>query len=300
MTGGTGFFGKSLLSMLKRGFRPDCEFVILSRDPEKFRRSNPEFTELERVSFVAGDVRDFEFPAGRFDWVIHAGNPARVLPPGAMRDVILKGTERVLAFAKNRGVEKLLFTSSGAVYGPQPPELDKIPETFPCSPVTEYGIAKLEAEKMCRASGVYTVMPRCFAFTGPYLDRDIHFAVGNFIRDALSGGPIIIRGDGTPCRSYLYADDLVEWLFALLDRGENGVPYNVGSDRSLSIAELAAAVKNILGSASSVTVEGTPRPDRRPERYVPDISRITSQLGVEVKVPFDEAIRRSAAVGKGA
>ena len=295
MTGGTGFFGKSLLSMLKRGFFPDCELVILSRDPERFRRANPEFSRLDRVSFVSGDVRDFEFPSGRFDWIIHAGNPARALPPGAMRDVILKGTERVLGFAKSCGAAKLLFTSSGAVYGPQPPDLELISETFPCAPVTEYGIAKLEAEEMCRASGIHTAIGRCFAFTGPYLDRDIHFAVGNFIRDALAGSPIVIRGDGTPSRSYHYADDLVEGLFSLLERGEDGVPYNVGSDQSVSIAELAAEIKRVLGSASPVVVEGTPDPARRPERYVPDITKITSRLGVRIKIPLGEAIRRSAA-----
>jgi len=295
MTGGTGFFGKSILSMLKRGALPGCAFTILSRDPARFRRENPEFSRLPQVEFVAGDVRDFRFPEGRFDWVIHAGNPARVLPPGAMRDVILKGTARVLDFARVCGAEKLLFVSSGAVYGVQPPDLERIPETFPCSPTTEYGIAKLDAEKMCLDSGLNVLLPRCFAFTGPYLDRNIHFAIGNFIRDALAGGPIVIRGDGTPYRSYLYADDLVEWLFAILERGKYGVPYNVGSDAFLSIAELANKVKTVLGSASPVTIEGVPDPGSKAARYVPDISRIRSALGVSVRVPLDEAILLSAA-----
>ena len=294
MTGGTGFFGKSLLSMLKRGFLPDCELTILSRDPAAFLRKFPEFSKLEHVAFVPGDVRDFRFPAGRFDWILHAGNPAEVLPPGVMRDIILKGTERVLEFAGACGAEKLLFVSSGAVYGVQPPELDNIPEDFPCAPVTEYGIAKLEAEKMCCASGIYTLLPRCFAFVGPYLNRNIHFAAGNFIRDALAGAPIVIRGDGTPFRSYLYADDLVEWLFAVLERGKDGVPYNVGSGEGISIAELAATVKSVLDSASPIVTEGVPDPDRKPARYVPDVSRIVTELGAVVKVPLREAIRRSA------
>ena len=293
MTGGTGFFGKSILSMLARGFLPGCEFTILSRDPESFRRRHPKLASSGQVSFVAGDVRDFRFPAGRFDRIIHAGNPAAAMPPGAMRDVILKGTARVLEFAHLCGAEKLMFVSSGAVYGVQPPELENIPETFPCAPVTEYGIAKLEAETMCRGSGIYTLLPRCFAFTGPYLARDIHFAIGNFIRDALAGEPIVIRGDGTPFRSYLYADDLVEWLFALLERGKNGVPYNVGSGEGISISALAETVKSVLNSDSPVVTEGVPDPGKKPTRYVPDISRIVGELGVAVKIPLREAIRRS-------
>lgn len=293
MTGGTGFFGKSILSMLGRGALPGCSFTILSRDPEGFLRRNPEFSGLERVEFVSGDVRDFRFPAGRFDWILHAGNPAAKMPPGAMRDVVLRGTERVLRFSRVCGAEKLMFVSSGAVYGVQPPELERIPETFPCAPVTEYGIAKLEAEAMCRESGVFTLLPRCFAFTGPYLPRDLHFTVGNFIRDALAGEPIVITGDGTPFRSFLYADDLVEWLFALLERGRDGVPYNVGSPEGISIAELARTVKRVVGSASPIVTEGTPEPGRSPSRYVPEVSRITGELGAAVKVPLAEAIRRS-------
>ena len=290
--------------MLERGALPGYSFTILSRDPERFRRAEPALSRLPSVEFVAGDVRDFRFPEGRFDRILHAGNPAEAMPPGAMRDVILKGTERVIEFARVCGAEKLLFVSSGAVYGVQPPELERMPETFPCNPATEYGVAKLEAEKMCLDSGIPVLLPRCFAFTGPHLRRDIHFAIGNFMRDALAGRPIVIRGDGTPYRSYLYADDLVEWLFAVLERGECGVPYNVGSDAAISIAALAQRVKAVLGSASPVVTEGVPEPGRRPPRYVPDVSRITSALGVAVKVGLDEAIRRScpelAAAGKDA
>ena len=294
MTGGTGFFGKSILDMLRRGFAPGYEFTILSRDPAAFRAAHPEFAGLKRISFVSGDVRDFAFPAGHFDAVIHAGTPARAMPPGVERDIILRGTERVLAFARHCGAEKFLFTSSGAVYGVQPPEVVHIPEDLPCRPVTEYGIAKLEAEEMCRASGLYTVLPRCFAFTGPHLDRNIHFAIGNFIRDALAGDPIVIQGDGTPFRSYLYADDLATWLFALLEKGANGVPYNVGSDEAVSIAELARTVKEVLHSASPIEIRGVPDPGRPASRYVPDI-RAAQVLGLRVTVGLAEAIRLSAA-----
>jgi dTDP-glucose 4,6-dehydratase len=268
--------------------------VLLSRDPGRFRRSAPELAALANVRFVSGDVRDFAFPEERFDFVIHGATSAlTTLAPGEQRSVIVEGSRRTAEFCRRCGAAKVLFVSSGAVYGPHPPELERIPEDLPCRPVTEYGIAKLEAEKMCVASGIHTVIPRCFAFTGPYLDRGIHFAVGNFIRDALAGDPIVIKGDGTPYRSYLYADDLVEWLFALLERGKAGVPYNVGSDAGISIAELARAVKAALGASAPVVVEGKPAPDGRPARYVPDISRITGELGVAVKVPLDEAIRRS-------
>ena len=294
LTGGTGFFGKSILSMLKRGSGQELSLAVLSRDPEKFLASNPEFRNLPDVDFLTGDVRDFSFPDRAFDYIFHAAAPAMILPPGVERDIILNGTGRVLDFARQCGAKRLLFVSSGAVYGPQPPDLAKVPEDFPCRPVTEYGIAKYEAERMCLDSGIDTVIARCFAFVGPYLNRNIHFAIGNFIRDCLEHHDIEIKGDGTPYRSYLYADDLVEWLFAILSGGRSGQAYNVGSDQAVSIRELAETVRRVLGTDNRIVIRGTPVPGQPPVRYVPDITKIRRDLRVSVKTGLEDAIRRSA------
>lgn len=294
LTGGTGFFGKSILDQCRRGALSDCTITILSRDPDAFRHACPQLVCLPNVRLVSGDVRTFSLPQARFDLIIHAATPIQALPPGEQRDIILKGTEQVLRFARQCGAAKILFPSSGEVYGPPPPELEKIPETFPCRPVTEYGIAKHAAEHMLVASGMHTVIARCFAFTGPYLNRHIHFAIGNFIRDCLAGTDIIIRGDGTPYRSYLYADDLVDWLLALLDRGESARPYNVGSEAALTILELAHQVRATLGTSNDIHIIGTPDPARAPSRYIPLTERIRRELGVSEVISLPEAIRRSA------
>lgn len=290
LTGGTGFFGKSILDMLKRGFKSNTEFVILSRDPQKFLHEYPQYATLSNVRFIRGDVLDFDFPQEKFDSIIHAATPAvTTLAPGEMRHIIIGGTQRVLEFAKFCGAEKLLFTSSGAVYGPQG-ECHNVPEDFPCNPVTEYGIAKLDAEKLCIDSGVPTYIARCFAFVGPHLARNIHFAIGNFIGNALQKEDIIIKGDGTAFRSYLYADDLVEWLFAILERGKAGRPYNVGSPHGLSIADLAKEVSRCFGNTSKIQILTSPTPGAPVSRYVPDTSRAEKELGLQVKIPLAKAI----------
>ena len=294
VTGGTGFFGKSIFDLLARGFLSDTQFVVLSRDPQRFSSEYPQFSALDNVRFVPGDVRDFEFPDEKFDFIIHAATPAvTTLAPGEMRSIILGGMHRVLDFARKCQAERLLFTSSGAVYGIQEPECLNIDEEHPCHPLTEYGIAKLEAENLCRYSCVDVLVARCFAFTGPHLNRDIHFAIGNFMRDALEGKDIIIKGDGTPLRSYLYADDLVEWLFTILAHGEPHRPYNVGSPSAVSIAELARLVASRINPGSQVKIMGTPVPGIPASRYVPDISRAQKELQLEVKVSLEEAIDRS-------
>ncbi|MBQ0031407.1 MAG: NAD(P)-dependent oxidoreductase [bacterium] len=293
VTGGTGFFGKSILDYLKRhpGFRADDEWTVLSRDPERFQSQNAALLDQGRkIGFVAGDVRDFK-AKGRYDEIIHAATAAvTTMADDEMTSTIVEGTRHVLAFAKSCGAKKILLTSSGAVYGPQ---TAPVGEDAPCNPVTAYGKGKLAAEGMCAASGLDAKIVRCFAFVGPYLNRDIHYAIGNFMRDCLAGEPIVIKGDGTPLRSYLYADDLVEWLFAILDRGSSGRPYNVGSPDGLSIRDLAERVRAALGAKNDIRVLGVPVAGTAPSVYVPDISRARQEFGLGVTVGFADAIRRS-------
>lgn len=297
ITGGTGFFGKSILDYRMRHpeFLRDADITILSRHPDAFVATNPKLAQQPGVGFVAGDVRTFSSTNFTnytdFDTIIHAATAAvTTLSDDEMYSTIVDGTRNVLAFAKVCDAKRLLFTSSGAVYGPQ---TTSVAEDAATVPTTAYGRGKLAAERLCIASGIPTLIARCFAFTGPYLNRRIHFAIGNFIQDCLDNKPIVIKGDGTPLRSYLYADDLVEWLFAILDRGEPGRPYNVGSPHGLSIRNLAKTVRAALGTTNDIQVLGTPT-GSPPSVYVPDTSRAMTELGLKVKVDLPEAIRLSA------
>lgn len=295
ITGGTGFFGKSMLDYRLR--HPEwpwaqAEWVILSRSPDRFAASCPRLANQPGVSFVAGDVRDFAFPSGFFDAIIHAATSAvTTLSDAEMTSVIRDGARHVADFAKAAECGKILFTSSGAVYGTR-----TMPscEGDECNPATAYGKGKFAVERLLIDAGFDVKIARCFAFTGPHLNRGIHYAIGNFIQNCLDGKPIIINGDGTPLRSYLYADDLVEWLFAILERGENGRPYNVGSDRAVSIRELAEIVRDVLGSKSEIIVKGTPKTGERPSVYVPSIDRARHELGLDVRISLEDAIRFSA------
>jgi dTDP-glucose 4,6-dehydratase len=190
------------------------------------------------------------------------------------------------------------------VYGAQPQSLERIAETYEggpdCTdPRWAYGEAKRAAEMVCalsmRAGGPPVTIARGFAFVGPHLPIDTHFAVGNFVRDKLAGAPIQVNGDGTPLRSYLYAADLAVWLWTILFRGVPLRPYNVGSPDPISVGELANVVAVAGEPRVPVTIAGRPQPGQPKVRYVPDVSRARAELGLNATVGIEEAVRRTLA-----
>jgi nucleoside-diphosphate-sugar epimerase len=195
-----------------------------------------------------------------------------------------------------------LFTSSGAVYGVQPPELALVDEGYGGAPDASdaqaaYGRAKRASESLCTSvadSGMCCTIARCFAFVGPLLPLDAGYAAGDFLAGALRGGPIEVNGDGTPYRSYLHAADLAAWLWTILLRGESCRPYNVGSDRALTIAELACRIARLAEPPVAVQVrDQVPEPAPPPARYVPSIERARRELGLEVFIDLDDALDRT-------
>lgn len=300
ITGGTGFFGKSILDGLVQNPLSETQFTILSRKPADFLLANPSFAILKNVTFIGGDMCDFEFPNIHVDYLIHAAVPSRTLcSEDKLSSEIVEGTKRIIDFSKKRGVERLMLTSSGAIYGIQPPTVSELSEDFPPQPSSAYGRAKRFAEELALDSGIFTLLPRCFTFVGPYLNLGGEYAVGNFIRDCLENVPIQIRGDGTPLRSYMYATDLVEWLWTILLKGEHARPYNVGSNEAISIRDLAYKVRERAGTDNPVHLQGTPDPGIPYSRYVPSIERAKRELGLNLLTPLDDAISRTLAWHRG-
>ncbi|MFO1431431.1 MAG: NAD-dependent epimerase/dehydratase family protein [Candidatus Competibacteraceae bacterium] len=310
LTGGAGFVGTWLLeSLLWAADRLDLgvTVVVLTRDPERFREKSPYPAGHPAVRLLRGNVAEFAFPDGEFAFAIHAAIEPAFEPdttrPLAAFDADVAGTRRVLDFASRHGVRRFLFTSSGAVYGRQPSEMTHIPEDYAGAPSTvdtgsAYGQAKRVSEFMSamygRVYGFDTMIVRLFAFAGPLLPLDAHYAVGNFLRDVLGGGPVRIAGDGTPYRSYLYAADLAIWLWTILFRGKPAYPYNVGSPQGLTIADLARTVVRVVAPGTGIEIARRPVPGIPPSRYVPHTERAETELNLHPWIPLEEAVRRMA------
>jgi len=306
VTGATGFFGIWLLesfAFANKSLDLGAKLVGLSRNPDAFYAKVPHLAQESSIALHRGDVRDFYFPQGSFTHVIHAGTTSSApVPPSEMLDTIIRGTKRTLEFAVAAGAKRFLFVSSGAVYGKQPPELTHIPETYGGSPDlmdanSAYGEGKRVGELLCAIAhqehGLEATIARCFAFVGPHLPLDAHFAIGNFIRDAMKGEPIKVK-DGTPYRSYLYAADLAVWLWTILFKGVACHPYNVGSEQEITIESLAKSI----ASAEGGSVAGQPLSlshSSHAYRYVPSVRFTHSSLGLNVSIPLVGAIQRTIA-----
>jgi nucleoside-diphosphate-sugar epimerase len=308
ISGGTGFLGCWLLESFiwandRLGL--DASALILTRNPEAFRRRAPHLANHPAIQFHCGDVRSFDFPAGEFSHIIHGATETNVQLsnplPLLMFDTSVEGTRRVLELARRCGAKKILLASSGAVYGKQPNEMMHVPEEYLGAPETvdlksAYGHGKRTAEFLCAAFadqfGIEAKLARCFACVGPYLPLDSGFAIGNFIRDGMHGGPIQIRGDGTPYRSYLYAADLAIWLWTILFHGQSGHPYNVGSEIAMTIKDLAFDVAKIFPGVE-VRIAKQPVPGKSPDRYVPSTHRAQTELRLGVHIGLQDAIKRT-------
>jgi nucleoside-diphosphate-sugar epimerase len=308
ITGGTGFFGCWLVESfvhINRTLNLNAHATILTRSPRAFTRKCPHLAADPAITLLTGDVRNFEFPSGDFPFVIHAATEASAVQlaedPQAMLTTILEGTDRTLQFASTHNTQKLLFTSSGAIYGPQPPNITHISEDYvtPETNLNVYAQGKRTAEEMCAQCAtqfpIEIKIARCFAFVGPHLPLDAHFAIGNFLRNALHNQPIAIAGDGTPLRSYLYAADLTIWLWTMLFRAPSMQPFNVGSEDAISIADLAHTIANTLNPTLEIKVARPPTPGVPPLQYIPSTQRAQQLLGLKQLISLEEAIRRTAA-----
>jgi dTDP-glucose 4,6-dehydratase len=307
ITGATGFFGKCMLQnfiFANKEKALNINIIALSRDPQKFINQNPEFNS-NCLSWIKGDITNFEFPLQNIDFIIHAATDIKnyliINEPLNIYDSIVDGTKHILELAKQKHINALLYISSGAVYGKQPHYLTHISEDYTGAinvydKDASYGEGKRVAEMLCyiysKQHQIDVKIARCYSFVGPYLPLDGHFAIGNFLNDIIYNRQIKIQGDGTPQRAYLYTADLMIWLLKILTEGKSCYPYNVGSDEAIDLESLANMLSKY--SANNLGVEiAQSKTSSPPTMYVPSIERAKNELGLKVYTNLKDAIDRT-------
>lgn len=307
LTGGTGFFGKWLLESLiyiKTFEAINFKITVLSRNPENFLRLHPHIASQKWIYWIKGEINSFEYPNEEINYIIHAaadtnrtGDPA--LSRIQLLDVI-NGTNHIVGLAQHSNCNNILFTSSGAVYSSNAIQRGMIHESekseisIPSSGIT-YGLSKLVSEHQlslfAEESGCNITIARCFAFIGPGLSMNGNYAIGNFLRDGMSGRTIKLHSDGNVIRSYLYASDLTIWLLTMLFKAKGFQLYNVGSSTPITILELAKKIADKY----NVKIETSPNYQEKSlqSAYYPDVTRARSELGLSETIGIDQAIEKT-------
>ena len=221
-------------------------------------RTPPKNVLINQLSHRGYDAGDWK--TGQWKYIIH-------LAPIPIDDVI--------GCAK-RCDATVLLASSGGVYDRN---------------LSDYFRMKLDDENKLLESGLNIKIARIFATCGAGMKWK-RYAIGNFIKQAEAGGPINVQSYGLVIRSYLYGSDLAEWLWAILLNGKPDGIYNVGSDVPHSTQELAFEIASHYSPKPVINIlrqmEDEPRPF-----YVPDISQARDELGLIIKVDFEEAVKRT-------
>ena len=309
LTGSTGFFGKWLLESLAQAnniLDLNVSAVVLTRNLNEVL-----FKELinnPSIEFYKGDIRDFKFPTGDFKYIIHGATTSAFetyynQDPLIKHDIITNGTRRVLEFAKLTNCNNFLYLSSASAYGRQLMNKSKLSEELNTAPLTNdknfdfsvlgesKRIAELFTTIYSQKHNINTSIARCFSFVGPFIPINIHYAIGNFIRDALIKKNITINGSGNSYRSYMYMTDLTIWLWTILFQGANCEIYNVGSDEEINIKDLANRIKKILNTNINIIVNHDP--NSIDTRYIPDISKIKKNLKLNISINLNKSITRT-------
>ncbi len=311
LTGCTGFFGLWLLALLEELNRcgANVEVTAVSRDPARFLALAPHYRDCAWLHWLASDIRQLhEIPGRPVDLILHAAADTSATAharPLELFDTIVEGARRVFELARRYNA-RVLLTGSGAQYGRLPDGIG-VSESFSGACISNsassaYAEAKRAQETLgaiyAKEHGIDVILTRCFAFSGPGLPLDAHFAIGNFVRDALSAKAITLNSSGEALRSYLHGADLACWLLVLLTRGECGLAYNVGSDQAISIADLARLVIARVAPSKPLHILG--KCDRDGEVrsfYVPDIGNARS-LGLDVWTDLSTSIDCMARFGR--
>ena len=313
LLGGSGFFGKSFLDAFQRGALAPWKIgklIVVARHASSLAETHPALTRGS-VHLVDADVSRCDgLPSA--DLIIHAASStdARryVTHAAEERANILASLENFNRIARHAlRHARILYTSSGAVYGQQPGSVSHMDETYAAGAVDglvaykrDYAEAKRAVEQQLAHlgdDGLKVTIARCFAFVGVHLPRDQHFAIGNFLGDGLAGRPITVQANHLVYRSYMHTDDLVRWLLGMVVAADETCPvYNVGSDESITVQEAARVVAGLFGTTAQIPALASDAVDR----YVPSVAKARQQLGLENSFTLEQSLREIIARLRGA
>ncbi len=297
ITGGAGFIG----SCLSIALSPHNDVTILDNLSTGSLRNIADLLEAHKVKLAKNNLADIPFLNGILkdvDYVFHQAAipsvPRSISDPASTNDAGITGTLNLLVAARDSDIKKFVFASSCAVYG----DAQTLPlsESLPVSPLSPYALTKLAGEHYCRLFtelyGLPTVCLRYFNVYGPRQDPQSEYAavIPKFITRALSGEKLVIYGDGTQTRDFVYVRDVVRANILAAASGATGV-YNIASGVRTSINDLAREVFSATGRNTGIEY-APPRPGDV-LHSVADITRAKNDLGYVPEYSLREGLEET-------
>jgi UDP-glucose 4-epimerase len=255
ITGGCGFVGSNLIDLLRR--REVCTIRVLDNESTASRRDIAGFD----VDFVAGDINDPAAVARALDGtdlVVHLAADTRVIdsiaaPERNFRTNVV-GTFNLLCRMKEAGVRRIVNASTGgAILGEVDPPVH---ERIAAAPTAPYGASKLAVEGYCSAfAGAYGFSAMSLRFSNVYGPRSYHkgSVIAHFFKQILAGRELVVYGDGSQTRDYVYVEDLCEGIRLAMRTAENGV-FQLGTGVPTTINDLIAGMRCVIGTEFPITV----------------------------------------------
>jgi dTDP-glucose 4,6-dehydratase len=287
IVGGTGFFGNSILSYFSKSKTLKKKFnkiIVISRNKLATFRYTKNLKKNYSIIKINCDILKLK-KIPNADYVIYAATSKNY------RDDYLAVKNYTKLAKIYHSNSKILYASSGAVYGQQPNNIIGFKENyfkyhkkiyFKKGYKQSYANFKLTSEKLFQKlgnEGFKVSIARCFTFVGEYLPLNSNFVIGNIIQNILDGVSIKIKANYKIFRSYMYADDLARWLFKILDNSNKQCPiYNVGSDDKISIHKVA----NILAKKYDKRINSVKLFSQKFDNYVPNINKAKKILGLKI------------------
>lgn len=297
LTGGAGFIGSHLCdALLERGHYVICVDNLLTGDIKNIKHH----LKNKRFEFIKHDVTKPLKVPGRIDWILHFASPASPVDyfnyPLETLDAGSTGTKNMLELARKKKAAFMLASTS-EVYGDpkiSPQNEEYFGNVNSIGPRSVYDEAKRFAEALVSAYAreklVDVRILRIFNTYGPRMRLDDGRVVPNFIKQALTGQPLTVYGDGSQTRSFCYVSDLIDGIYKLMYSKVAG-PVNLGNPKELKIIEFANVIIKLTGSRSKLSNKPLPQDD--PKQRRPDISKAKKELGWEPKVPLEEGIAKT-------
>mgnify|MGYP000889816140 CR=1 FL=1 len=295
ITGAAGFLGAPLANrLIQAGHRVVGLDDLSTGDPE---RLSPE------VHLVRGDVNDrpkLWSLLQEVDCVYHLAArvivPESVVYPGEYNQVNVGGTVSLMEAMRDVGVRRVVFISSGTIYGNQ--RTQPLRESCRPNPRSPYAVSKLSAEYYIRSIGdlwgIETVCLRVFNAYGPGQRMPPTNApvIPYCIRQALDRGTIVVHGEGKQTRDYVYIDDVVDAMTAASSTPDiNRLIINVGSGKETSVNDIIKRVVEITHAKPEIVMNKTH--DSGPARMCADLGLAKRKLGFSPKVSLAEGLRRT-------